>query len=46
MQIAQPPRQVIEVSKVANESYLRYLQLCGKAFLWIPCIEGVKVPQS
>ena len=30
MQIAQPP--VIGVTKVANERYLPYLQICGKAF--------------
>ena len=37
----------IGVTKVANERYLPYLQLCGKAFiLWICCIEGIKVIQS
>ena len=35
------------VTRVANERYLPYLQLCGKTFfLWISCIEGVKEAQS
>ena len=29
------PKTVIGVTKVANERYLPYLQLCGKTFLWI-----------
>ena len=33
------PKTVIGVTKVANERYLLYLQLCGKAFfLWILCM--------
>ena len=43
------PKTVIGVTKVRNERYLPYVQLCGKAdklFLWISCIEGVQVAQS
>ena len=29
------PKTVIGVTKVANERYLPYLQLCGKALMWI-----------
>ena len=41
------PKTVIGVTKVANERYLPYLQLCGKAFLWIfmycRCKSGLKL---
>ena len=40
------PKKVIGVTKASNERHLPYLQLCGKAFLWMACIEGVKVAQS
>ena len=39
-------KKVIGVTKVANERYLPYLQFCRNAFLWISCIENVKVAQS
>ena len=39
-------KAVIGMTKVANEIYLPYLQLCGKAFLRISCIVVVKVAQS
>ena len=39
-------KTVIGVTKVANGRYLPYPQFCGKAFLWILCIDGVKVAQS
>ena len=40
------PNTLIGVTKLGNKRCLPYLQLCGKAFLWITCIETVKMAQS
>ena len=41
------PQDCYRVTKVANEIYLPYLQICGKAFFnEFSCIAGVKVAQS
>ena len=43
--IAGMHKHLIGLTKVANERYLQYLQLCGKAFCEFLCIVGVKVAQ-